>query len=191
MFYTDNKKNTYLVYVTKKNIIKGHSLIIIGTAFNEREKYAEGSEWQVRNENLEEVAENLFKIGDNVLSKVGPLSGVVTAFEKQTNRVVVMSHKNENHKDKRVRFAYKIDEILKKEDFIVLKPGCVYKINKSINLLAVQSVFQDDQVMLVNFSGNVEYSNIPKESSSAMLEHAFGISTVEFRATSISGILGA
>lgn len=51
----------------------------------------------------------MFKVGDRVTSKLGPMTGVVTGIEEQTGRIIVLTDMTEE--DSRVRYAYKPSEL--------------------------------------------------------------------------------
>lgn len=124
----------------------------------------EGLAFLAPDEVLEEVASDLYKIGDQVKSKLF-FKGEVTAFEPGTNRVVCVSRAHEGCTlEDRRRYAYRVDEIVLKEDEY-FEEGEVYTIlrrstkNPRIDVRAVQHPGRCDKFMLLNnATGELEYT---------------------------------
>jgi hypothetical protein len=64
-------------------------------------------------------------------------------------------------------------------DAIKLVIGNWYLINGKEKLMAVQSVFDLDQIMMFSRDGDMIYSNIMKDSSLMHLKDFYGIKTIQ------------
>jgi|SRR5206468_5995807 len=130
----------------------------------------------VNSEDIEPICDTMFSIGDEVTSilEIPPSSnrtnfmGVVTGFEYDTNRVICKSTKESVPEDTRQRYAYRIDEIIKANRAEKLqfefKPGMLYMINNTTKVMAVDSLFNPEEVMLFGHNdGAILWRDIPKK----------------------------
>lgn len=121
-----------------------------------------------------------FKVGDHVRNKFGSMVGKISAFELHTNSAVVVSDKIGNYKDKSTRYTYHVSalELCGARDIRIV-PGCWYKVNNTFKLLAVQSVFSEDEVMLFNKDGEIVFRGLPKHVNRDWLLLVHSIETIE------------
>lgn len=112
---------------------------------------------------LEDVATEAFELGDTVMSTftiAHPFEGIVVGFELDTNRVICRSARIENYADRRVRYAYRVDEIKKADaGYVEFELDKKYKINCKDDV-HVRFLHKDD-VVLYTTAGDY-YAKVPK-----------------------------
>lgn len=138
-----------------------------------------GHEYQVNKLHLEDMASDVYRIGDKIESTVGSLTGDVVGFELDTNRVICRSSKIDRYEQKRTRYAYKLSELRKQVRDAKFEPGKWYKINSTIELFAVQSVFNVNDVMLFSKDGYILYNGVPKKTDMDFLKKHHRIDNVQ------------
>jgi hypothetical protein len=143
-----------------------------------------GLDFMASKKDLEPLIFEAFCVGEPVTSTIGTLNGRITSFEYHTNRAVVTSSAIENYRDKRTRYAYKHYELAHVDlSKIKLIPGCWYMINGNLKLIAVESVFNPDEVMLFDRNGQIIFKDLPKYISNAHLETKFDIEDITYVGT--------
>jgi hypothetical protein len=163
------------------------ALVRVQADFNEgSEKFNPGADLYVKVAHLDAVCDTLFAIGDKVRTVIeaGTLTGVVTAFEYKTNRLVVTSDKICNYRNDRTRYAYKPSEIAK----IIIEPvkrptykfekGKFYKLNSKFTVHAIAQP-DGEFIMLVDRLGNIILQDVPPIGDAIGFSMAHGINNVQ------------
>lgn len=141
-----------------------------------------GCEFQAKAKDIEPLIKDVFPLHAHVKNKYGSMIGKISAYELATNKAVVISDKIENYQNKSTRYTYTQHELeLYNADAIVLAPGCWYRTNHRNDYLAVQSVFEQDEIMLFDREGNMVFTGLKKENLKSMLYAKHGIHHIEKR----------
>lgn len=170
------------VQVVDDNIpsLPSHALVRVVEDYGFEEQVRPGAEYLIKKIYLQPLVDEIFSIGDHVISKIGTLIGRIVAFEYHTNRAIVVSDRIDNYKDKRTRYAYATHEIEKYDpNKFRFVPGTWYRINNQIEVMAVESVFNQSDVMLFNKEGQIIVRDVPKEASPMLLMSKFGINKID------------
>jgi hypothetical protein len=139
-----------------------------------------GAQWYVNKSDLEPLIYDRFVVGMHVHNKEGSMVGKISAFEYHTNTAVVISDKIDKYQQKRTRYVYNVLQLEEHiPDACTFKPGRWYKINHKHKLMAVQSVFDEGNVMLFNNNGEIVWKSIPKKTNLKELGNLFGIDAVK------------
>jgi hypothetical protein len=128
---------------------------------------------------IEPIAWEMFEIGDSVKYTKGDYKGVVVGYDYEANEVITKSVKLKSYKNDRTRYSYKVTELEKYDpDAYTFTQGAYYKVNGE-KLMAVESVFEPDEVMLFKLDGTIKYKNVPRKASLKYLGNHFHIASVK------------
>ncbi|MMZ45667.1 hypothetical protein D1872_72710 [compost metagenome] len=128
--------------------------------------------------NWQQVVTDKFKLGDEVRSIARDESncfvGTIVGFELDTNTALCRSEKINNYKDKKVRYAYGVDELERyvesTEPACELEHGAYYLVNNMM-LMAVRSINLSGFFNLVDNKGNKMWSEVDGK---ANVRHMYG-----------------
>lgn len=112
----------------------------------------------IRLEDCEEIAIDVFPIGTKVKTEFpgsNGFEGKVVAYEEDTNRLICISNRVKNYSDKRVRYAYRVDELRELDDSFTFKVGRSYEVNGNTILTSVEHPCRNDFVILIDSSSFV------------------------------------
>lgn len=127
----------------------------------DRTPYTLGNVIHLHKSNVEPLCNDVYAIGDKVRTTFrGGLVGYVVGFEPWTNLVIACSEKLSNYTDKRVRYAYSLDELNKFKPLLRIIPGHFYAI-KDMVCMAVEDF--ENTIMFVSKLGKIVNSRVPKE----------------------------
>jgi hypothetical protein len=130
-------------------------LVTIANTFEEEQEYLIGTQYSVNPSQIEDIAETIFYVGEEVVSKLSKNNNnvyVVTGFEERTNRVIC---RDMNEKG-RVRYAYKPKEIRPVAKNVTLTLGKRYVINNSepVLICKTSATIYEAQLSMVCLTGD-------------------------------------
>jgi hypothetical protein len=125
------------------------------------EHYSPVARYTIKREEFEQLCDEVFKIGDQVRSKLGgnprcAMTATVTGFELDTNSIYLRSSKLEKYRDTRIRYAYKVSEVEHyNPDKVEFAIGQRYLLNGKTRVTCVEHPDYEDKVLLYDTNGRL------------------------------------
>jgi len=130
----------------------------------------------ITSEDIVLAADELYKVGDMVVSKLGGgFKGYVTGFEYETNLVICKSAKTEN----RCRYAYTLEEIEPYVEEYYFYQNKKYLINGKFTIRVIESPCPVDKFLLVHIKDGSIYLHLKQANISWKVLHNLGIEQIE------------
>lgn len=173
-------KGKHVIIVSPLN--NGQAIVSVAQDFNPTDKFPVAQELFVKVNEMQQVCDEAFELYDKVNSNIGDLTGWVSGFEHQTNRVVVTSDRVRNYRDNRTRYAYLMSEIEKVPEvrrMYEFERGNFYKLNSEITVHAIEQPGEPELVTLVDIKGRVRLHDVPKKVDAIGFEMSHGINNVQ------------